>query len=371
MPLVGHCWVGSGGAGSRQALTRAVALQAAPPVGALRFQKPQPVPSHEGVMDCTAYAPRTQCVQHPSPLDMASHPVGEDSLFLNIYAPTEAVGATGASCPVLFWIHGGGFQGGCGADPLYDGAHLARRGAIVVTVNYRLGVLGFLPVAGGPANVGIWDQVEALKWVQHSIGAFGGDRDNVTILGESAGAACVMMLMASPTANKLFHRAIPQSGVCYVCATLAHIGRIWEQVAVDCGAEPTLQAMQELPWQRLLEAQTSGRYDYPAVPTPGWQHFSRISAEQTSDDVLAGMVGPAPEQPPPREPAAPVNVPCIDGDLLPAHPLALLSAGVASHLSVLIGSCREEMAFAAQQPDEETGFPIFGAFGTRWRTRRS
>ena len=98
-------------------------------MGALRFQKPQPVPSHEGVMDCTTYAPRTQCVQHPSPLDMASHPVGEDSLFLNIYAPTEAVGATGANCPVLFWIHGGGFQGGCGADPLYDGAHLARGAA--------------------------------------------------------------------------------------------------------------------------------------------------------------------------------------------------------------------------------------------------
>lgn len=146
-------------------------------------------------------------------------PTDEDCLYLNVWAP-EAASRDGQPYPVIVWIPGGGLTNGSTSIPLYDGAALARRGAIVVTVAYRLGVLGFLAHpeltaesgTGGSGNYGLMDQVAALEWVQDNIAAFGGDPDRVTVAGQSAGATSVSILMASPRAKGLFQRAIGQSG---------------------------------------------------------------------------------------------------------------------------------------------------------------
>ena len=140
--------------------------------------------------------------------------MSEDCLFLNIWTPAEA-----ARAPVIVWIHGGSLVSGAGSEAIYDGANFARQGVIVVSINYRLGALGWLAHPGLSAetpdnrsgNYGLMDQIEALRWVRRNIGAFGGDPDNVTIAGESAGALSVLYLMAAPEARGLFHRAIAQS----------------------------------------------------------------------------------------------------------------------------------------------------------------
>ncbi|CAM3210911.1 carboxylesterase/lipase family protein [Asticcacaulis taihuensis] len=183
---------------------------AAPPVGSLRWQPPQPVVPWQGVMETTAFSPA--CRQT---VTWISNPQSEDCLYLNIWAPEKA-----EKLPVIVWIHGGGYFGGTGAQPLYDGTRLTKKGVIVVTINYRLGVFGFLatpelstesPVHAS-GNQGIEDQIAALQWVKANIAAFGGDPDRVTIMGESAGANSVAVLVASPAAKGLFQRAIAESG---------------------------------------------------------------------------------------------------------------------------------------------------------------
>lgn len=183
---------------------------AAAPVGDLRWRAPQPVGPWPGVRQATAFAPA--CAQTAV---WITERKSEDCLYLNIWAP--ALPGAG-KLPVIVWIHGGGFYGGSGAQPLYDGTRLARRGVIVVTFNYRLGVFGFFAhpeltardhVTG---NQGLLDQVAALRWVRRNIGAVGGDPNRVTIMGESAGAGSVAILTASPLAAGLFQRAIAESG---------------------------------------------------------------------------------------------------------------------------------------------------------------
>ena len=183
---------------------------AAPPVGSLRWRPPQPVVPWQGVMETTAFSPA--CRQT---VTWISNPQSEDCLYLNIWAPEKA-----EKLPVIVWIHGGGYFGGTGAQPLYDGTRLTKKGVIVVTINYRLGVFGFLATpeltAESPdhasGNQGILDQIAALAWVKANIAAFGGDPDRVTIMGESAGANSVAVLIASPAAKGLFQRAIAESG---------------------------------------------------------------------------------------------------------------------------------------------------------------
>jgi para-nitrobenzyl esterase len=150
----------------------------------------------------------------------------EDCLYLNVWAPAPSVGD---KQPVMLWLHGGAFLVGSGSLPIFDGSALARRGAVVVTINYRLGRLGFLAHPGLSAeqpyhasgNYGLLDQIEALRWVQANIAAFGGDPDRVTIFGQSAGSSSVSSLMASPLAKGLFHRAIGQSGGAFFARILA------------------------------------------------------------------------------------------------------------------------------------------------------
>lgn len=186
---------------------------AAAPVGALRFAPPQPPASWDGVREARAFG--SQCAQGSLQGGFARGE--EDCLFLNIWAPDPA---PTHALPVMVWIHGGAFLTGAGSEPLFDGAALARaRNVVVVTVNYRLGPLGFLahptlasePNAEGTGNMGLLDQRAALRWVRDNIHAFGGDEQNVTLFGESAGAWSVTFHLAAKGSAGLFHRAIIQS----------------------------------------------------------------------------------------------------------------------------------------------------------------
>lgn len=189
---------------------------AAPPMGGLRWREPQPVAPWNNVRRADAFG--NACIQFGSPtLEGAGRvgAAGEDCLYLNVWTPNPD---PNARLPVMVWIHGGALVLGAGSLPLYDGAKFAERGAVVVTLNYRLGPLGFFAHPAldrenpnGPVNFGLLDEIAALKWVQENISAFGGDPNNVTIFGESAGAQSVLALFASPLARGLFQRGISES----------------------------------------------------------------------------------------------------------------------------------------------------------------
>lgn len=198
----------------------------APPVGELRWKAPQPPAKRESVLKAVEFAPEcTQIEMMPSYLMIGRKPNRkEDCLYLNIWRPKKD-----GKFPVMVWIHGGGLTSGSGSDAMYWGDRLASsKDVVVVTFNYRLGALGFLALKelsmedshASSGNYGLLDQVAALKWVQQNIASFGGDPDNVTIFGESAGGWSVCMLMASPLAKGLFHKAILQSGGCDMVRTM-------------------------------------------------------------------------------------------------------------------------------------------------------
>jgi len=196
---------------------------AAPPVGDLRWKPPQPAPSWTGERDAESFAPSCQQTVVPGGFGpwtqeyVVSGEVSEDCLYLNVWTSARR---KEDRLPVLFWIYGGAFSQGSGSVPIYDGAALAAQGVVVVTINYRVGVYGFLAhpelTAESPehasGNYGLLDMVAALRWVQKNIAAFGGDPTRVTIAGQSAGAASVHHLIASPLASELFNGAIAQSG---------------------------------------------------------------------------------------------------------------------------------------------------------------
>jgi para-nitrobenzyl esterase len=196
---------------------------AEPPVGNLRWKAPVPVQHWEGIKKCEAFSASAMQAK-PAPFAMWSkefmapeEPLSEDCLYLNVWTPAKNAGQ---KLPVMVWIHGGAFTSGSGSVPLYDGEEIAGKGVVFITINYRLGIFGFLAhpelskespqhVSG---NYGILDQIAALKWVKANITAFGGDPENVTIAGQSAGAFSVNALVVSPLAKGLFQRAIAQSG---------------------------------------------------------------------------------------------------------------------------------------------------------------
>ncbi|MBS1841292.1 MAG: carboxylesterase family protein [Acidobacteria bacterium] len=190
---------------------------AAPPVGDLRWKAPQRAAAWTGVRKATEFGAR--CMQWNVYDDMVFRDSGpsEDCLTLNVWAPAKE---SKARLPVMVWIYGGGFQAGGTSEPRQDGAKLTEDGVVVVSMNYRLGIFGFFALPeliaesghNSAGNYGLLDQVAALQWVKRNIGAFGGDPDNVTIFGESAGSFSVSQLMASPLAKGLFQKAIGESG---------------------------------------------------------------------------------------------------------------------------------------------------------------
>ena len=237
---------------------------AAPPVGNLRWKPPAPVAKWKGTRNATAFGSR--CMQGAVFSDMVFRDPGisEDCLYLNVWTP-----AKGASekLPVMVWIYGGGFVGGATSEPRQEGTNLAKRGVVVVSMNYRLGVFGFfahpdLAVESGrnsAGNYGLLDQLAALEWVKRNIAAFGGDPGNVTIFGESAGSFSVSALMASPLTKGLIHKAIGESGGAFSSTGLrfepaAVVGPRHAKFGSESLGANTIAELRAVPAQKVLDA---------------------------------------------------------------------------------------------------------------------
>ena len=278
---------------------------AAPPVGPLRWRPPEPVREWTGVRPATRFGPR--CMQLPvfSDMNFRSDGVSEDCLYLNVWTPAKAAGAR---LPVLVYFFGGGFIAGDGSEPRYEGASMAARGIVAVTVNYRLGVFGFFAhpelTKESPhhasGNYALLDQNAALVWVRQNIAAFGGDPRKITIAGESAGSISVSAQMASPLSRDLIAGAIGESGSILGALSAAPLAQVEEQgskFAASLNAAD-LAALRAIPAQQLLEA--AGK--------PGAGRFS----------------------------------PAIDGYFFPESPYALFAAGKQAQVPLLAGWNSEE-----------------------------
>ena len=279
---------------------------AQPPVGSLRWKAPAPLPRWTAVRNATRFG--AACLQPKSGLGniYADDPpvMSEDCLTLNVWTPGSN---TAAKAPVLVWIHGGALSGGWGAEAIYDGAKLASRGLVVVSINYRLGVLGYLAhpalsaesPLGVSGNYGLLDQIEALRWVKRNIAAYGGDPANVTVAGESAGGLSVMYLMAAPDARGLFAKAIAESA--YMISTPElKVRRFGETPAEEIGARLTAKLkLPDLAAMRAMDARTltlsalaahyapSGTVDGHVLPGQLVDVFDR--GEQAHVPILAGF----------------------------------------------------------------------------------
>ena len=284
---------------------------ASPPIGARRFQPSQPPEPWAGVRDATTFGP----IAPQLPFRLANEsleiampePQSEDCLYLNIWAPPP----DGQKRPVMVWLHGGALLNGSGSQSDYDGAAFAEQGDLVlVTINYRLGILGFLSLEelGGEAyassgNGGLLDQIAAFQWVQENIAAFGGDPANVTAFGESAGAISIAMLLGMPAARGLFQRAILESGPANIVQGKEAATQTTRKLLEILGLEPKDVAMlSALPAEKLLEAQ----------------------ARLIKDSRLGGIQ------------------PFLDGKNLVETPLQALTRGAVKDIALVIGTNRDE-----------------------------
>jgi para-nitrobenzyl esterase len=244
---------------------------ASPPTGPARWKPPTPLPRWQGVRSAAQFGPA--CPQPEARLATIYKddpgPMSEDCLALNIWTPADAHKA-----PVFVWIHGGAFTTGSGSQAIYDGARLAAQGLVVVTINYRLGILGYLAhpelsaesPLGVSGNYGLLDQIEALRWIQRNIGAFGGDAANVTIAGESSGGLSVVYLLAAPDARGLFAKAIAQSAYLISTPELKQ-ARFGSPSAEDIGKyvagklnAPDIAALRAMDARTLVEAAATAGY---------------------------------------------------------------------------------------------------------------
>ena len=263
---------------------------AAPPVGDLRWKAPQEAAHWKGIREATTYGAR--CMQVAA-FDQAFQDSGasEDCLYLDVFTPADATSKS--KLPVMFWIHGGGYSSGSASEPRHDGDFLPTRGVVLVTINYRLGVFGFLATAdlekegGAAGNYGLLDMVAALQWVKANIAGFGGDPGNVTIFGESAGSSAVSTLMAAQPARGLFQKAIGESGGALGLGMLGPAALAQrekrDQAWVDTLGVTTLAELRALPTDKI----------FAAASVRGAPSFSplidgRLLTEPVSDTYAAG-----------------------------------------------------------------------------------
>lgn len=286
-----------------------------PPTGPRRFRDPveaDPV----GSVDALAFGPVAPQQRQPV-LDLGPDAVfDEDCLFLNVWAPHSA---SSAPRPVMVWLHGGAYTYGSGSQPMYDATNLVRRGdVVVVTINYRIGALGFLDLSSFSTpdepfdtNLALKDVLLALRWVQRDIAAFGGDPRRVTVFGESAGGGLVTTLLATPSAEGLFHRAIAESSPATSMYGPARARRVAEQFLTAAGVDASAPAgVRNLSPDEIVTAGMSVFADVPSE-APGTLAFA----------------------------------PVIDGDLLPEAPAAVLASGRGIPVPLLIGTNRDEASF--------------------------
>jgi para-nitrobenzyl esterase len=282
---------------------------AAPPVGDLRWQPPQPMPPWPGIRQALRFGPRAMQLPVFGDMNFRSRGMSEDCLYLNVWSPDPS--AT-AHLPVLVYFYGGGFLAGDGSEPRYDGAQLARKDIVTVTANYRLNIFGFLAhpelSAESPhhcsGNYGYLDQNAAIRWVRENIAAFGGDPARVTIAGESAGSISASAQMVSPLSRELIAGVIGSSGGIGALPPIAleEAERRWLTFAQQVGA-PSLAALRALPAKKLLKATAGmGAHDFPSV---------------------------------------------VDGWFFPKGPLEILAAGEQARVPLLVGWNSEEMNYAA------------------------
>ena len=295
---------------------------AQPPIGLLRFRPPHKPVAWDGVRDACTYGPAP--MQEGNPVDctdgLAPPEVSEDCLYLNVWTPAT----DDARRPVLVWLHGGAFVFGAGSLPLYNGARLAARGdVVVVTLNYRLGLFGFLRGKGvcGDAldtagNEGILDQIAALEWVRDEIGGFGGDPHNVTVFGQSAGARSAALLTIMPRAHGLVHKVIQQSGGLASRQTLESADGVMRRLLEAAGLSPAQAGqLRDMPAAALLDLQQR------VTPRTGGNFYRPVG----------------------------------DGDLIPADPFTAIAAGASRGIPLLCGTNLDEMKFfRAMDPAVET-----------------
>lgn len=299
---------------------------AEPPVGPLRWKEPQPARSWSGVRRASEYGAR--CMQGPIYSDMIFHDDGpsEDCLYLNLWMPAHP--ATDR-LPVMVWIYGGGFNAASSSEPRQDGGNLSKQGVMVVSMNYRLGIFGFfahpeLAKESGrnaSGNYGLLDQVAALQWVHDNIAIFGGDPNNVTIFGQSAGSSSVSALVASPLAKGLFQRAIGESGAAmnltHPLRSPAESEKADVRFAQDAFGTSSLEKLRSKPATDVLQAALKAK-DI---------HFSMI----------------------------------VDGYFLPESPFAIYSAGRQAHVPLLAGWNADEGSAQAIFGDKEATAENFEA----------
>jgi len=288
---------------------------AAPPVGELRWKAPHPVQAWNGLRVPDEWGPRCLQSDRLGDLDPLNKRMEEDCLYLNVWTPVKSASEM---LPVMVWIHGGSNLNGAGSQPEYDGTHLARKGVVVVTINYRLDVFGFLAHpeltqesgTNSSGNYGLLDQIAALKWVQRNISRFGGDPSRVTVFGESAGAFNISLLMASPLTRGLFARAIGESG-----------GALTPILAF--GPKPLQIGEQEgVRFAQLLEAKS----------------VAELRAKPARDILQAAIKSPAI-----------YGLGVVDGYVVPEHPALIYAQGKQNDLPLLVGwNADEGTLFAAR-----------------------
>ena len=285
------------------------------PIGDLRFREPHPKKLWDDVKDCIKFGPiAPQHQQDESKIDL---PESEDCLYLNIWTPSSDKNKR----PVLFWVHGGGFLIEAGSRPRSDGSRLASYGnVVVVSFNYRLGALGFLNLPGIPPNLGIQDQVAALKWVNNNIELFGGDPDNITIFGESAGGQSVLILLAIPSARSLFHRAIVQSGTANPLNFIPKKSRegglkFLKKLRIDVNK---VEHLREVAFEKIISTQKKIVGDLLNLDkSPFW--------------------------------------PFIDGEIIPEQPIEVFNKGNNQKIPLMIGYNENELGFLSNLLNESGG----------------
>ncbi|MGV9711593.1 carboxylesterase/lipase family protein [Gordonia sp. NPDC003424] len=287
---------------------------AAAPFGANRMQPPQPAPPWNGVRDATEFGPTVPKGDYPPAYARILHEVtipGDECLNVSVWTPD-----TSGSLPVLVWIHGGSFMNGSNSVEAYDGTAFARDGVVLVSVNYRLGADGFLFLDDGIANIGLQDQVAALRWVRDNVAAFGGDPARVTVAGESAGAMSVSTLLAMPAAKGLFAQAITQSGATAHTLAPEIATAVGQRLAEVLGVEPDRAAIMALPIEQVVRAGA-------ALVT---------EVQSGADPAKWGSLALT------LLPFAPV----LDESTLPVDPLEAIGDGASDDIPVLTGSTRDE-----------------------------